>query len=168
MLVDAAWAAGANAWSLASFFLRVRAKAGPACGSCRDGAQACHPGLASADEERELSVGASSATCQEAARSRAQGWAQTGARPERSRACTSVVSSAYFILTMESLRWAATRRPADLRAADHPQCIHCRVRRRISLYVATNIKVATNVKPILKPNCCIFAFIAFLRIASTV
>jgi transposase len=54
MLVDAAWAAGANAWSLASFFLRVRAKAGPACGSCRDGAQACHPGLASADEEREL------------------------------------------------------------------------------------------------------------------
>jgi transposase len=58
MLVEAAWAAGANAWSLASFFLRVRAKAGPACGSCRDGAQACHPGLASADEERELPVGA--------------------------------------------------------------------------------------------------------------
>jgi transposase len=86
MLVEAAWAAARTPGPLRAFFLRVRARRGQH-GSCRDGAQAGHPGLASADEERELSLGASSATCQEAARSRAQGRAQTGARPEGCGPC---------------------------------------------------------------------------------
>ena len=86
MLVEAAWAAARAPGPLRAFFLRVRARRGQhvaAVATARKLAILIWHLLT----RRELSLGASGAACQEAARSRAQGRPQGGARTEGRGPC---------------------------------------------------------------------------------
>ena len=86
MLVEAAWAAARAPGPLRAFFLRVRARRGQHVAAVATARKLAVVIWHLLTQGRELRLGAAVAARQEAARSRAQGRAQGGARPEGRRA----------------------------------------------------------------------------------